>query len=130
MTVYTALNEKPRLWVPGLDGAGRRLYARDASRGAGKIAAWEGRCQIFPTSQLGNPGRGNNAQETLNPSRGSQPLGAQRVAEKREWHRETGKSRPQQGGSVSHNLCTMAVGVLRLNAVQSSPSVISFWEET
>jgi hypothetical protein len=46
----------------------------------------------------------------LNLDRGSQPLDTRREAGKREWHRETGKSSPQQGGSVSHlNLCTIHV---------------------
>jgi len=38
----------------------------------------------------------------LNPHRGSQPVGTRRVVGKREWQRESVKSRRQQDGSVSH----------------------------
>ena len=120
-----ALNEKPPGDSWGLDGAGGGLYSRDASRGVATIAEVEIGCQMSPTPQLGQPGRGNNAQETLNPHRGSQLVGAQREAVKREWHRETGKSRPQQGGSVSHRSARLDLGVFRSNPCrvhhQSSP---------
>jgi hypothetical protein len=120
-----APNEKPPGDSWGLDGAGGGLYSRDAVRGVVKITEVEIGCQILPASLLGNFGRETYAQRTLNPSRGSQPLGAQREAVKREWHRETGKSRPQQGGSVSHRSARLDLGVFRSNPCrvhhQSSP---------
>jgi hypothetical protein len=55
----------------------------------------------------------------LNLDRGSQPLDTQRIAGKREWHRETGKCSPQQGGSVSHLISARStLGVLRLNRAE------------
>ncbi len=55
----------------------------------------------------------------LNLDRGSQPLDTQRSAGKREWHRETGKCSPQQGGSVSHLISARStLGVIRLNRAE------------
>ena len=55
----------------------------------------------------------------LNLDRGSQPLDTQRIAGKREWHRETGKCSPQQGGSVSHlTSARSTLGVFRLNRAE------------
>ena len=56
---------------------------------------------------------------SLNLDRGSQPLGTRRIARKREWHRATGKSSSQQGGSVSHRISArLGLGVLRLNRAE------------
>jgi hypothetical protein len=111
------LNEKPRRG-PGLDGAGGWLYSRVAVRGVVTITEVEIGCQISPTSLLGNSGRVSNAQRTLNPHRGGQPVGARRVVGKRKWHRETGKSSRQRMAPSVINSARSALGVLRLLAVR------------
>ena len=59
----------------------------------------------------------------LNLDRGGQPQDAQRVAGKREWHRETGKCSPQRMAPSVINSARSTLGVLRLNRADS-PSVI------
>lgn len=60
----------------------------------------------------------------LNPHRGSQPVGTRRVVGKREWQRESVKSRRQQDGSVSHQSLHELLQAYSLCTVQNSPSVI------
>ena len=59
----------------------------------------------------------------LNLDRGGQPQDAQRVAGKREWHREIGKSSPQRMAPSVIISARSTLGVLRLNRADS-PSVI------
>jgi len=59
-----------------------------------------------------------------NPHRGSQPVGTRRVVGKREWQRESVKSRRQQDGSVSHQSLHELLQAYSLCTVQNSPSVI------
>jgi hypothetical protein len=73
--VTEARNDKPPFG--GLTRTGGWFYSRDASRGVVRIVVGERDCQP-PTSLLGNSGRVSNAQRTLNPHRGSQPVGARR----------------------------------------------------
>ena len=56
----------------------------------------------------------------LNLDRGGQPLDTQRIAGKREWHRETGKCSPQRVRlRKAHNKpARVSLGVLRLETVR------------
>lgn len=62
-----ARNDKPPFG--GLTQAGGWPYSGIAMRGVVRIVAGERDCQP-PTSQLGNSGRGNNAQSHLKPKSG------------------------------------------------------------
>jgi len=72
--VTEARNEKPPVGG-GLTQAGGRPYSRDACRGEAKITAGDRGCQPSLTSQLGNSGRGNNAQSHPRPTPGQPACG-------------------------------------------------------
>jgi hypothetical protein len=98
------LNDKPSV-KEGLTRAGGWPYPRNAGRGKGKINRGK-RFVKCPPPTLGQSGRGNNAQTFLKPTSGQPACRHAALVGKREWHRETGKSSRQQGGSVSHQFCT------------------------
>ena len=73
--VTEARNDKPPFG--GLTGPGGWPYSRDAYRSDGTIDRGK-RSVNRPLLMLGNSGRETNAQGTLNPHRGSQPVDALR----------------------------------------------------
>ena len=73
--VTEARNDKPPFG--GLTRAGGWPYSRDAYRSDAKIDRGNGSVNR-PLLMLGNSGRETNAQGTLNPHRGSQPVDALR----------------------------------------------------
>jgi hypothetical protein len=88
----------------GLDGARGKPYSRICRRGPVTIADGELVVKFHSTSQLGNSGRGNNAQNFLKSRPGQRA--SRRAAHRREARTATGKpvkSRRQQDGSEGHN---------------------------
>jgi hypothetical protein len=95
MRLYSPINDKPPSGMRrGLDVAIGLPYAEFAHRRLGSLVAYTDLSTYLSASAILD---GETTRRTgLNLDRGGQPQDAQRVAGKREWHRETGKSSPQR----------------------------------
>ena len=112
--IFVSANEKPPAGTGGLTGQRGSPYAVIA------YLAHRGRYWITPVKSTpmrsGTLDGATTRRNPLNLDRGGQPQDAQRIAGKREWHRETGKSSPQRDGSDSHpNPHDLDLGVFRLD---------------
>ena len=111
-------NDKPP--ERGLDAAGGLpIRFRCESSVIGNVHGCSSRVK-HPTTlahSVDCSGRGNYAQSQLKPTPGQPACRHAALVGKREWHlrgRTLSKSSRQQGGSVSHQFCTIGLGVFRL----------------
>ena len=102
----------------GLDVAGWQPVRSGCSRRLGSLAGLTRLSTYLSASAILD---GETTRRTgLNLDRGSQPLDTQRIAGKREWHRETGKSSPQRVRlrKGQNKPVRVSLGVLRLETVR------------
>jgi hypothetical protein len=115
-------NDKPpQVGYGGLTRPGKWPYACFANWRTGSLALLTGLSTFLYASAclVGETTRRHG----LNLDRGGQPQDAQRVAGKREWHRETGKCSPQRMAPSVITPHDPIEAFLRLNRADS-PSVI------
>ena len=115
-------NDKPPAGMRGgLTPVGETDYAEFADRRNGSLVPYTGLSTYLYASAILD---GETTRRTgLNLDRGGQPQDAQRVAGKREWHRETGKCSPQRMAPSVIKPHDPIEAFLRLNRADS-PSVI------
>ncbi len=116
MRLYGARNDKPPFG--GLTLPGEWHYACFANwRTSSLVLLMDLSTYLYASAHLVGE---TTRRQGLNLDRGSQPLDTQRIAGKREWHRETGKCSPQRVRlRKAHNKpARVSVGVLRLETVR------------
>jgi len=127
MRLYGIRNDKP---PSGGNGGLTRLvekpYAEIAVRRRGQVNRAIRPCQTSVYASACLVGE-TTRRHGLNLDRGGQPQDAQRVAGKREWHRETGKCSPQRMAPSVIKPHDPIEAFLRLNRADS-PSVIKVLE--
>jgi hypothetical protein len=102
----------------GLTLPGKWHYAEVASRRRCSLVLLTGlSTYLYASAHLVGE---TTRRQGLNLDRGGQPLDTQRIAGKREWHRETGKCSPQRVRlRKAHNKpARVSLGVLRLETVR------------
>jgi hypothetical protein len=125
MRLYGARNDKAhQAFMVGLDAACGEPYAKDGIQRVVDSSGLTETCQhshtLYPSACLVGE---TTRRHGLNLDRGGQPQDAQRVAGKREWHRETGKCSPQRMAPSVIKPHDPIEAFLRLNRADS-PSVI------
>jgi hypothetical protein len=119
MRLYGARNDKPPFG--GLTLPGEWHYACFANwRTSSLVLLMDLSTYLYASAHLVGE---TTRRQGLNLDRGSQPLDTQRIAGKREWHRETGKCSPQRMAPSVITPHDPIEAFLRLNRAES-PSVI------
>ena len=114
MRLYGARNDKPPFG--GLTLPGGWHYAEVAvRRRCSLVLLMDLSTYLYASAHLVGE---TTRRQGLNLDRGSQPLDTQRIAGKREWHRETGKCSPQRMAPSVINSARSTLGVLRLNRAE------------